>query len=121
MSIKVTELSGTIEDLQKTNDGLNEQNKTLKQRVQEIVKENESLHERLIINEQKGREQGDFLVKLQHIQDGWERVQKERTGDFKEIIKQQEEEHTINLEKKVIQVIRNKENVAVDMIDKRNA
>ncbi len=121
MSIKVTGLSETIEDLQKTNDGLNEQNKTLKQRVQEIVKENESLRERLTINERKGREQGDFLVKMQNVQNGWERVQKERTVDFKEIMKQQEEEHKNNLERNIIQVIRNKENVVVDMIDKRRS
>ncbi len=121
MNVKVTELSGTVENLRKNNDGLKEQNKELKQQLQEIVKENEALHKRLMLNEEKGKEQGNCLVRMQHVQDGWARVQEKSSVDFREVMKQQEEENKINLEKKVIQVIKSKENVVRDMIDKKRS
>lgn len=64
MSMQVTELSETIDGLRKTNDGLMEQNKALKQRVEVIGEENEALRDRLISSEERGKEQGENLVKL---------------------------------------------------------
>ncbi len=121
MTSKVTELSGTIDGLRKTNEGLIEQNKALKQQVQVIVEENVALRERLIISEERGKEQGQNLVKLQHEQEGWARVQEEKIVDFREIINQQEMERKNNLEKQVIKVIKSKENVVRDVVEKKKS
>lgn len=47
------------------------------------------------------------------------RVHEEKIVDFKEVIKQQEEERKNNLEKQVIQVLKRKENVVRDMVEKK--
>lgn len=121
MKDQVSELSETIDGLSKTNDGLMEQNKALKQHVQEIVRENEELRERLTVNEERGKEQGENLVMLKQKQEGWVKVHEEKIVSFEEIMKQQEEERRSNLEKQVIQVIKNKEHVVRDMVEKKKS
>lgn len=119
LSLQVKELGETIDGLRKTNDGLKENNKVLKQRVQVIVEENEALRERQSISEERSKEQVENLIKLKREQEGLVRVQDEKIIDFREIMKQQDEERKNNLEKQVIQVLKSKESVVRDMVEKK--
>lgn len=105
MSDQIGELKAEIDSLRQTNDKVMNENKTLKQR--------------LAVSEVRGREQGEDLAKLKQEQVGWAKTQKENIVDFKEVIKQQEEEHKNNLEKQVIQVLKRKENMVRDMVEKK--
>lgn len=121
MSSQIAELRQEIDSLRSTNDGVMGENRALKQRIDEMKVENGALLERLNIGEERGKEQTESLKKLKHEQEGWVKTHEENIVDFKEVMKQQEEDHKNNLEKQVIQVLKRKENVVRDMVEKKRS
>ena len=116
---QMEELREEIVGLRQTNDSVTNENKMLKQKMQKIVEENCKLKKRLDDSDERVTEQRDDLVKLKQDQEGWMKVQKDKVVDFGEIMKQQREEQRNNLEKEVVQVLKKKENMVRDIVEKK--
>lgn len=121
MSKQISELKDETKELRQTNEAVIEENKILKQQIREMEGKNEALGTRLNTTEERGEEQNVGLARLKHEQEGWVKAQEETFVDFKAVMRQQKKEQENHLEEHVIQVLRKKENVVRDVVDKKRS